>query len=111
LFDDEEALHTFMSLTEEKSLTVLVQHRVDKKRLLDELEVAWSNDPEFERNYITDYLQNEFTKDTTSWTDKYTSTSRNEFQSPPDYIRWLKSCDLHYLPYREESLTTTWAMG
>lgn len=26
LFDDEQALHTFMTLTEEKSLTVLVQH-------------------------------------------------------------------------------------
>jgi len=108
-FFDDKALHTFMSLTKEKSLCNIQSWQ---KSILDELQVAWNTDPEFEGNYITDYLQNEFTNDTswtnTSWTDKYTtamyspspsiSTSRNEFQSLPDYIyKMAKTCDLHYL--------------
>jgi len=111
LFDDEQALHTFMTLTEEKKLdSPCTTYRVNKNHILDELQVVWNVDPDFEGNYVTDYqiLQNEFTNDRTSWTDKYTtamyspspsiSTSRNEFQSLPDYIyKMAKTCDLHYL--------------
>ena len=76
LFDDEEALHTFMSLSEEKKHDCPCPiYKVNKNRVLDELQVVWDIDPKFEGNYITDYqtLQNELTKDRTSWTDKYTT--------------------------------------
>ena len=78
--------------------------------------MVWNIDPDFEGNYVTDYqiLQNEFTNGRTSWTDKYTTaiyspspnitTSRNQLQPLPDYIRWLKACELHYLPYGERVL-------
>ena len=46
----------------------------------------------------------------TSWTDKYTtviyspkqlSIPRREIQPLPDYKRWLKTSELHYMPYEE----------
>ena len=54
-------------------------------------------------------MQNELTQ-TTAWKDKYTTTlfsasnadlQRRQMQPLPDYMRWLKCCELHYMTEEE----------
>ena len=72
---------------------------------------------DFTGSYLEDHqmLNNELLEDmVTSWRDKYTtvvysvkpdiSCNRHELQPLPDYIRWIKTGELHYLPMEETSI-------
>ncbi len=117
LFDDEENLHTFLNLTEEKKLQYsCAQYQVKNSKILEELNLIWNVDLDFQGSYVTDYkiLLNEAGEDRTSWTDKYTTAiysptldircPRNERQPLPDYLRLLKTHELHYMPCEERAL-------
>ena len=73
-------------------------------------------DEQFEGDYREDYqsLHNELVEDVrTAWVDKYTAAvytsdedtncRRYELQPIPDYLRWYKTGELHYLPLEESS--------
>ena len=57
---------------------------------------------------------NELVEEKMSWRDKYTTvvyspspninSTRWELQPLPDYMRWLKTSELHYLPYEERAV-------
>jgi len=72
---------------------------------------------QFEGDYRKDYqsLHNELIEDVrTAWVDKYTAAiytrdedancRRYELQPIPDYLRWYKTGELHYLPLEERAL-------
>ncbi len=115
LFDDEEELNNFMGLSEEGKLHCSLSYRINRNHILEELHVVWGIQLCFEGNYADDYqlINNTLTKARTSWTDKYTTVlytpsrveiTRAELQPVPDYLRWLKTCELHYLPSHERKL-------
>lgn len=114
LFDDEETLSTFLSLTEEKKRDFHTSYKVKDSELLTRLSFAWGIDTNFQCSYLEDYklIQNELTQ-TTAWKDKYTTTlfsvshthlQRKQLQPIPDYMRWLKCCELHYKTVEEADL-------
>ena len=117
IFDDEESLHTFLSLGEEKKEDYPCGiYKPKQNKLFDEMQLLWNVNQKFEGSYISDYklLQNDLVEEKTSWRDKYTtvvySPSPNinstwrELQPLPDYMRWLKTSELHYLPYEERAV-------
>ena len=117
LFVDEEALQSFLSLSEEgKLLFSPSSYSPRRGHVLDTLAYVWQVDPEFEGNYITDYkgIRNDLLTDRrTAWMDKYTSVlyseldircGRFELQPIPDFLRWLKTGEVHYLPLEERAL-------
>ena len=80
-------------------------------------------DEDFEGEYLKDYkaLHNELIEGVkTAWLDKYTTAlyttdyeevnyRRYELQPIPDYLRWYKTGELHYLPLEERtSLVGPW---
>ena len=114
VFNDEENLHTFLSLSEGKTEEYPCRFYEPKQDdLFDTLHLLWDVNPKFKGDYIFDYklLQNEELDVRTSWRDKYTTViyspnslhilSRREMQPLPDYIRWFKTSEIHYMPYEE----------
>ena len=113
-FDDEDTLSTFLSLSEEKKREFHTSYKVKDSELLTRLNFAWGIDTSFQCSYLEDYklLRNELTQ-TTAWKDKYTTTlfsashadlQRKQMQPLPDYMRWLKCCELHYMTEEEVNL-------
>ena len=109
-------MHTFLSLSEDRKQDYPCGvYKVKQCTLLDEIQILWNIDPNFEGSYISDYklLHNQLAEEKTSWTDKYTtalyspsqviSSSRWELQPLPDYLRWLRTSELHFLPYEERA--------
>ena len=116
VFNDEDGLQNFLTLSEERKLESECLYRASMSPITDDLHMTWDLDLEFEGFYCNDYqlLQNELVEERTSWRDKYTTVlyspspsitcKRYEFQPIPDYIRWLRTCELHYLPLQERVL-------
>ena len=112
LFVDEEELQSFLSLSEEGKLMFSPSsYSPQKGHVLDTLAYVWQIDPEYDGNYITDYktINNDLHTDRrTAWMDKYTSvlyseldtqSRRFELQPIPDYLRWLKTSELHLFTF------------
>ena len=117
VFSDEVELQNFLSLSEEaKELFSPSSYSVVKGNTLTCISFFWDLESEFQGNYITDYktIHNTLLDDVrTAWTDKYTTSlyslhnpqcRRYELQPVPDYLRWYKTGELHYLPLEERSL-------
>lgn len=113
IFDDEDIMHTFLALTEQRKLECSLQYKSKSNAISKELCVLWDLSDNFQGDYPEDYqlLINE-TRSTikTTWKDKYTTTISDDsslFQSHtlqpvPDYVRWyLKGGEMHYLPYEQ----------
>ena len=122
VFTDEQCVVTFLQMNEDSKITFqpakykVVQNNTD---ILQWLEIQWNIEPLFEGEYLHDYLsiRNELVSHTrTAWTDKYTTSLYNpddevhcrryELQPLPDYLRWVESNELHYLPLEERSMYT-----
>ena len=113
LFNDEHPLQDFLTLNEERKMESDGSYSVNRNSIMDDLHMTWHLDLDFEGCYASDYqlLQNDLIEERTSWRDKYTtvvysplpdiSCKRYELQPMPDYIRWLKTSELHYLPVNE----------
>ena len=117
LFSDEKQLHTFLGLTEEgKSLFSPSSYSVIQGSILRCIALYWKLDTNFQGDYMNDYkLINNALLDgvRTSWTDKYTTSlyslddiqcRRYELQPIPDYLRWFRTGELHYLAMEERAL-------
>ena len=75
--------------------------------------MLWDINKDLHSLYIEGYklLRNQVAEEHTSWLDKYTTSvyrpdtelecDRFERQPLPDYIRWVKTCELHYMPWQE----------
>uniref|UniRef100_A0A7M5UG45 Uncharacterized protein n=1 Tax=Clytia hemisphaerica TaxID=252671 RepID=A0A7M5UG45_9CNID len=97
LFNDEEDLKTFLSLSESRKEAFARNYKPSNGELLNKLCLQFGLDKAFEGNYYTDYKEM-----LASWRDKYTFFNCNSDQRPhqpiPDYIEWIKSSgELHYL--------------
>ena len=102
-----------MSLSEQGKQEFDGIYQVRKCDLLTKLHQLWGIPLDFEGNYLHDYklLNNELTSERTAWTDKYTTalfspfysldSKRKVLQPVPDICRWLKSNELHYMPWQE----------
>ncbi len=115
IFTDEGKLKNFLQLSEEnKQDFPCGRYHPNKSTLWKELVGAWSVDDGFVGDYNLDYsvLNNTFAEYRTCWKDKYTVSiyptkssvegcRRTELQPLPDFVRWLKTSELHYLPYEE----------
>ena len=118
MFVDDEQLHNFLDLNEEGKMQFSpAKYAPCQNEILDILHFVWKVDKKFEGDYISDYeaLRNGTKLDVrTSWIDKYTTylysvseditCRRYELQPIPDYLRWYKTCEFHYLPLEERSL-------
>ena len=83
------------------------------KKLLQDLHYMWNVPLTFSGSYLEDHqlMYNELIQQRTSWRGKYvaafyspssfSTTNRYELQPLPDYIRWIKTGELHYLPFEE----------
>lgn len=114
LFDDEQSLHAFLSLSEQDKQEYTDSYQVKDRDLLNELHFTWGVDPTFDGSYHNDYaiITNGLEK-TTAWKDKYTTTlfsptaglcCTKQIQPLPDYLRWLRACELHYMTTDEVKL-------
>ena len=85
-------------------------------KLIQDLHYVWNVPLNFSGTYFEDHklIYNELIEERTYWRGKYVAafysplphsiTNRYELQLLPDYIRWIKTGELHYLPLEE---TTT----
>ena len=115
IFNDREQLENFLSLSEEgkKHFTPFSYSAVSGE-MLRCLHLYWDTDEDFQGQYLSDHKSvcNEMLeKMRTAWTDKYTTSvysttisQRYELQPIPDYLRWLKTNELHYLLLEERAL-------
>lgn len=112
VFDDQEELQRFLDLSEE--LFLPESYSANQGRILDKLHFIWGANRSFTGKYYK-ALGNELMDGIrTAWLDKYTSSvysmnessncRRQELQPLPDYLRWLKTGELHYLPLEERCL-------
>lgn len=115
LFNDESKLKTFLSLSEEGKTLFDETYSVNKCDLLTALHCTWGVDLDFQQSYKHDYalLTNKLTDERTSWEDKYTTSlfsplpvpfARKEAQPLPDYLRWVDTCELHFMTLQKTSL-------
>ena len=116
LFNDDRNMITFLSLSENAKHECIPSYKVQQNRLLQDLHYTWETPLKVTGTYLKDHLliHNELLKDkVTYWRDKYTTVlyspevdiacNRYELQLLPDYIRWIKTGELHYLPLEETS--------
>ena len=118
VFNDEELLSNFLSLTEErKEMYPNKNYSCNQSSsFLKDLEIVWNVDANFHGNYMDDYrIMTNGTEECdhiTAWTDKYTtaiysddpcdqSLQFQEKQPLPDYVRWCKTGELHYLTHHD----------
>ena len=118
IFNDEKNMTAFLSLSEDaKQDFTPSSYEAQQSHLLRDLHFTWETPIEFTGSYLEDHqtINNELLADKiTSWRDKYTtvlysmksdiSCNRHELQPLPDYIRWIKTGELHYLPMEEASI-------
>ena len=119
VFNDEEQLQTFLSLTEDgkKKQYSPPTYCANKGEILHSLHTFWDVNEDFSCDYIKDHqtIRNEMLNDTrTARLDKYTTSlytteierrcQRFERQPLPDYLRWFRTGELHYLSLEERSL-------
>ena len=117
IFSDEKVIQDFLSLNEEGKEGFSPQtYTPTSGEALDCLAMVWGVDKSFTGRYMQDHnaLCNNLCEYTTSWRDKYSTTiyspkidsgcNRLEIQPIPDYLRWFKTCEAHYLPLEEASM-------
>ena len=111
VFDDEEKMDTFLSLTKENKKAFTNVYSPTKSYIVNDLQLFWGVKQDYVGNYYHDYqlVRNEVHVggNRTSWIDKYTTSiynpakaevdNRYEYQPLPDYIRWRATGELHYL--------------
>ena len=116
VFSDESQLTKFLSLTEEckPQYSPMTYEANNSSKLVQDLHYMWNVPLDFSGSYFEDHqlIYNELVEHRTSWRGKYVAvfyspsgfiTKRYELQPLPDYIRWVKTGDLHYLPFEETS--------
>lgn len=118
IFNDEQTLQKFLDLSEEgKKEFFPNSYSTCQVKLMDTLHFVWSAERNFSGKYLDDYktMNNNLIGYRTAWLDKYTAcfyTSKDgdddlrrfELQPIPDYLRWIKTGELHYLPLEERVL-------
>ena len=116
IFTDEQDLQKFLDISEEGKQEFLPNgYSATQGKLLDTLHFVWGAERNFTGRYIDDYkaINNNLIDSRTSWLDKYTScfytsndtdVRRFELQPIPDYLRWMKTGELHYLSLEERAL-------
>ena len=120
VFTDMEQAQSFLALSEQaKSQFTPLTYKPEQNKVLQDLHLFWNVDMQFEGSYMNDYkmIINEYSDEfRTCWSDKYTTViysylqdhdltiRRHELQPLPDYIRWFKTGELHYLPLEEREL-------
>ena len=116
VFLDEEQLQSFLSLSEAGKVDYTPsKYSAIKGKILDRLHFVWQVERDFEGEYIRDYrlINNDIIQTTTAWKDKYTTSlysvndvncHRFELQPVPDFLKWHKTRELHYLPVEERAL-------
>jgi hypothetical protein len=112
VFDDENKLKEFLSLSEERKEECTWTYKAESvsNSILESLVMVWNVPVDFERKYINDYnvVMNK-EENCSAWKDKhstmlYSGIDENnfEFQPIPDYVRWFESNgELHYLSYEK----------
>ena len=115
VFDDEEKLKEFLSLSEERKeeCTWAYRARSGSNPVFESLVMVWDVPENFERQYISDYnvVMNKG-ENCSAWKDKYSTTlyrsvdeSNFKLQPIPDFVRWFESKgDLHYLSYERTAM-------
>lgn len=113
IFDDEDNMHTFLALTEQRKLESPLVYKARSNVYSKELNIVWGINDKFEGEYAEDYqlLTNDTGSTvTTAWKDKYTTIVfdnsspflSHTLQPVPDYVRWyLSDGEMHYLPYEQ----------
>lgn len=115
VFADEQELHKFLYINKEgKKIFLPSTFSVKAGEVLDSLHMFWNINKELRGEYLNDYqaICNELYPETrTAWLDKYTTSlyttsiqrecRRYEFQPIPDYLRWFRTSEMHYLPLEE----------
>lgn len=118
VFDDDHELKRFLDLSEEEKQECHVYYEARENCITETLSEVWGIDAQFKGTYKEDYLRinNVLGTQRTAWCDKYQTTlwrqdnnwsgpncSRTVVQPLPDYIRWLKTNELHYLTIERNS--------
>ena len=114
--NDERCVTRFLSLTEDSKLEYTpAMYETQQNKLLQDIHYMWNTPLAFSGNYIQDHqlIHNELIEQRTAWAGKYVSVfyspsdditcKRYELQPLPDFIRWIKTGELHYLPFEEAS--------
>ena len=114
IFSDESQLTKFLSLSEENKpqYSPMSYQANSSNKLVQYLHYMWNVPLHFSGSYLQDHqlIYNELIEQRTSWRGKYVAafysptdsiTKRYELQPLPDYIRWMKTGELHYLPFEE----------
>lgn len=118
VFNDQKELQQFLDLSEDnKELFTPESYSAAQNSILNNLHFIWGANRPFTGTYLHDYraLRNDLMDGTrTAWLDKYTTSvystdgnsncRRYELQPLPDYLRWFKTNELHYLPLEERCL-------
>lgn len=76
IFNDEDDLHAFLALTEQRKLESPLAYKVKCNAYSKELNIIWGINENFEGEYAEDYqlLTNDTgSTDITAWRDKYTT--------------------------------------
>ena len=118
VFTDEQNLQKFLDLSEEgKQEFSPSTYSTSRGKIIDTLHFVWGVQRDFTGKYMEDYreINNDLIEGKrTAWVDKYTSCfysttdsdiiNRFQLQPIPDYLRWMKTGELHYLPLEERTL-------
>lgn len=114
VFNDEDNMRMFLHLSESNKKLSEFIYSANDNSLLQSLHNIWNINKDFKGCLSDDYSQikNDENVLKTSWCDKYTTIiyrGNGKWQSPnterfhrqplPDYLRWLETEELHYLPY------------
>ena len=115
-FDDEKALSTFLGKTEGRKDEDDNYYVPCKDSVWSKVAMIWDLKDNFRGTYREDYqiLNNSYQEEglRTCWQDKYSTVVYNpermtanelkdanrEMQPIPDFVRWLQSGELHYMP-------------
>ena len=118
IFNDEEQLKDFLALSEERKVLAspsVTKYETVKNYLYNNLIMSWQLSDKFTSSYIDDYnlLNNKLVGSKTCHVDKYTtclispefimetSSLVTNIQPLPDFLRWVRTLELHYMPLIE----------
>jgi hypothetical protein len=113
IFRDELPLRHFLSLSEQRKMECEDTYQATPNNILRTLAGTFGISEDFQGTYLDDYqlLENQLVQNKkTAWLDKYTTVIYNPAHPPPDYLhrqpipdymRWIATSELHYLPLEE----------
>ena len=99
-----EDLKKILSLNKGKKISSIGSYNANINAITQQLEEIWAVARGFSSTYAEDYTK--LNDEAVAWKDKYTvcciDNSSNSYLFPdqpvPDYITWIRSGELHYLP-------------